>query len=34
MQLRRARRLSSVRRMYQGACFVSVAFNIWSLACE
>ena len=34
MQLRRARRLSSDRRMYHGACFVSVASSIMSRARE
>ena len=34
MQLRRARFLSSERRMYQGACLVSVALNIMSRARE
>ena len=34
MQLRRARLLSSERRMYQGACFVSVASSIMSRARE
>ena len=34
MQLRRARRLSSVRKIYHGECFESVASNIRSLARE
>ena len=34
MQFRRARRLSSERRMYQGACSVSVTSSILSRARE
>ena len=34
MQFKRARRLSSERRIYQGACLLSVAFRIMSSTFE
>ena len=34
MQFKRARRLSSKRRIYQGACLLSVVFTIMSATFE